>query len=261
MPLDSPEHSHIRAQWLDSWEVPIHSTVGDHRLQGIIGELGLEHVLEIIQVTVVPVGLHDEVPYLGMEHILQRQWNLVERDSPVGMFHPHVPPAVAERIRFRSRGFRRLGSGDRTHESTSVTRRLDRVHIHPIRRLRTRRGRSSSPPLARPADPRAWNEGRLGEAHTKSGKFARCCSTDCVDWTGNGDAGLETGTQIVIDSSYVPVSIPTSCVPVSIPCWGSRSMAEHRVMSEDLLDITHYRSRRCYESQSSFRVPHCGISD
>src|SRR5208337_135147 len=32
MPLDSPEHSHIRPQWLDSWEVPIHSTVGDHRL-------------------------------------------------------------------------------------------------------------------------------------------------------------------------------------------------------------------------------------
>ena len=31
--------------------------------------------------------------------------------------------------------------------------------------------------------------------------------------------------------------------------WGSRPMAEHRVMSEDLLDITHYRSRRCYESQ------------
>src|SRR5271157_4274423 len=43
--------------------------------------------------------------------------------------------------------------------------------------------------------------------------------------------------------------------------WGSRSMAEHRVMSEDLLDITHYRSRRCYESQSSFRVPQGGISD
>jgi hypothetical protein len=32
--------------------------------------------------------------------------------------------------------------------------------------------------------------------------------------------------------------------------WGSRPMAEHRVMSEDLLDITHYRSRRCYESQA-----------
>src|SRR5208337_1940088 len=69
-------------------------------------------------------------------------------------------PAVAERIRFRSRGFRRLGSGDRTHESTPVTRRLVRVHIHPIRRLRTRRGRSPSPPLARPANPRAWNKGR-----------------------------------------------------------------------------------------------------
>src|ERR1700704_2528946 len=32
--------------------------------------------------------------------------------------------------------------------------------------------------------------------------------------------------------------------------WGSRPMAEHRVMSEDLLDITHYRSRRCNESQT-----------
>jgi hypothetical protein len=38
-------------------------------------------------------------------------------------------------------------------------------------------------------------------------------------------------------------------------------MAEHRVMSEDLLDITHYRPRRCYESQSSFRVPRSGIRD
>src|SRR5271157_4697957 len=31
--------------------------------------------------------------------------------------------------------------------------------------------------------------------------------------------------------------------------WGSRPMAEHRVMSENLLGVTHYRSRRCYESQ------------
>ena len=29
--------------------------------------------------------------------------------------------------------------------------------------------------------------------------------------------------------------------------WGSRPMAEHRVMSEDLLGVTHYRSRRCYD--------------
>jgi hypothetical protein len=33
-------------------------------------------------------------------------------------------------------------------------------------------------------------------------------------------------------------------------CWGSRPMAEHRVMSEDLLGITHYRSRRCDESHA-----------
>ena len=31
--------------------------------------------------------------------------------------------------------------------------------------------------------------------------------------------------------------------------WGSRPMAEHRVISEDLLGVTHYRSGRCYESQ------------
>ena len=31
--------------------------------------------------------------------------------------------------------------------------------------------------------------------------------------------------------------------------WGSRPMAEHRVMSEDLLDLTHYRSGRWNESQ------------
>ena len=31
--------------------------------------------------------------------------------------------------------------------------------------------------------------------------------------------------------------------------WGSRPMAEHRVMSEDHHGLTHYRSRRCYESQ------------
>jgi hypothetical protein len=33
---------------------------------------------------------------------------------------------------------------------------------------------------------------------------------------------------------------------------GSRPMAEHRVMSEVLLYITHYRSRRCDESQCRF---------
>src|SRR5215831_16858398 len=32
--------------------------------------------------------------------------------------------------------------------------------------------------------------------------------------------------------------------------WGSRPMAEHRVMSEALLCITHYRSRGCYESHT-----------
>src|SRR5271165_3762262 len=30
--------------------------------------------------------------------------------------------------------------------------------------------------------------------------------------------------------------------------WGSRPMAEHRVISEDHFGLTHYRSRRCYES-------------
>ena len=32
--------------------------------------------------------------------------------------------------------------------------------------------------------------------------------------------------------------------------WGSRPMAEHRVMSEDHLGLTHYRSRRCNDSQA-----------
>src|SRR5512135_2836376 len=37
--------------------------------------------------------------------------------------------------------------------------------------------------------------------------------------------------------------------------WGSRPMAEHRVMSEDLLGITHYRSMRCYESHANGQKP------
>jgi len=37
--------------------------------------------------------------------------------------------------------------------------------------------------------------------------------------------------------------------------WGSRPMAEHRVMSEDHLGLTHYRSRRCYESQPNCQRP------
>ena len=37
--------------------------------------------------------------------------------------------------------------------------------------------------------------------------------------------------------------------------WGSRAMAEHRVMSEDHLGLTHYRSRRCYESQPICQRP------
>src|SRR5208283_529611 len=37
--------------------------------------------------------------------------------------------------------------------------------------------------------------------------------------------------------------------------WGSRPMAEHRVMSEDHLGLTHYRSRRCYESQPKSQRP------
>src|SRR5439155_26243786 len=37
--------------------------------------------------------------------------------------------------------------------------------------------------------------------------------------------------------------------------WGSRPMAEHRVMSEDLLGITHYRSKRRYESHAAGKKP------
>src|SRR5262249_11328886 len=37
--------------------------------------------------------------------------------------------------------------------------------------------------------------------------------------------------------------------------WGSRPMAEHRVMSEALLCITHYRSKRCDESHVEVDVP------
>ena len=37
--------------------------------------------------------------------------------------------------------------------------------------------------------------------------------------------------------------------------WGSRPMAEHRVMSEDLLGITHYRSRRRDESHAERQKP------
>ncbi len=37
--------------------------------------------------------------------------------------------------------------------------------------------------------------------------------------------------------------------------WGSRPMAEHRVMSEVHLGLTHYRSKRCYESQPICQRP------
>ena len=51
-----------------------------------------------------------------------------------------------------------------------------------------------------------------------------------------------------VDRGYV-VSQASDLAVASDARWGSRPMVEHRVMSEDLLDITHYRSRRCYESQ------------
>ena len=74
-------------------------------------------------------------------------------------------------------------------------------------RKRSTRGRECEPPVPEPlayfltwptygtwlpGDERGWVEYRQGwqlpdparkrEAHTKSGKFARSCSTDCVDW-------------------------------------------------------------------------------
>jgi len=42
--------------------------------------------------------------------------------------------------------------------------------------------------------------------------------------------------------------------------WGSRPMAEHRVMSADHLGLTHYRSRRCYESQPNWQRPNAARS-
>jgi hypothetical protein len=41
--------------------------------------------------------------------------------------------------------------------------------------------------------------------------------------------------------------------------WGSRPMAERRVMSEDLLGVTHYRSRRCYESHPDGHKAQCPL--
>ena len=35
--------------------------------------------------------------------------------------------------------------------------------------------------------------------------------------------------------------------------WGSRPMAEHRVMARVLLSNSHYRSRRCFESQPHYK--------
>ena len=37
--------------------------------------------------------------------------------------------------------------------------------------------------------------------------------------------------------------------------WGSRPMAEHRVMSEVHLGLTHYRSKRCNDSQPNCQGP------
>ena len=53
-----------------------------------------------------------------------------------------------------------------------------------------------------------------------------------------------------VDRGYV-VPQAADLAVASDARWGSRPMVEHRVMSEDLLDITHYRSGRCYESQPS----------
>ena len=44
------------------------------------------------------IGLHDEIPHFGMEHVLQCQRDLIEGFGPVGACGSHVPPAVAERV-------------------------------------------------------------------------------------------------------------------------------------------------------------------
>ncbi len=59
--------------------------------------------------------------------------------------------------------------------------------------------------------------------------------------------GLETRGYVVPQASDVSVAGDAR--------WGSRPMAEHRVMSEVHLGLTHYRSKRCYESQPICQRP------
>src|SRR5271157_2126427 len=119
MALDVRENGDIRAQRPDPRQVPVHATVRYHHRRGLAGQARLEHVLEVGQVAVMCVRLHDEVPRLGKEHILQGQRDLIERFLPIGLDTLDVTPAVTERIGLGTRRNMHTGGRDGTHDRRS----------------------------------------------------------------------------------------------------------------------------------------------
>src|SRR5271157_5512564 len=119
MELDVRENGDVRAQRPDPRQVPVHATVRYHHRRGLAGQARLEHVLEVGQVAVMCVRLHDEVPRLGKEHILQGQRDLIERFLPIGPDTLDVTPAVTERIGPGTRRNMHTGGRDGTHDRRS----------------------------------------------------------------------------------------------------------------------------------------------
>ena len=93
--LDSEEDREVWADVPGCRHVPIDATIREHDWKKVARELRPEHVLEVTQIIVVGVRMHNVIAFLGMESILQRERYLLKRFGPVVVPHADVSPAIA----------------------------------------------------------------------------------------------------------------------------------------------------------------------
>jgi hypothetical protein len=85
--------------------------------------------LEVTPVAVVSVGLQDEIPCFGMEHVLQVERHLIKRFGPVRPRDANIPPAVAKWVPSGTGEPCFLGEGLRTVLITAPHLRMSRLRL------------------------------------------------------------------------------------------------------------------------------------
>lgn len=83
---------------LDTGQVEVHRTVSEYDCLRLTREPRLEDGPQVGQIVRMGIALHDFIPKLGMENVLQCEGHLVDPFRAVRFLNAFKPPAIAEWI-------------------------------------------------------------------------------------------------------------------------------------------------------------------